>query len=69
VNESLISKITDEAAKKVIYHQHLQIESLKLRLDRLEQQSKPTQTIGFHAKEGEKQIETAFKNVRYEIYD
>lgn len=69
MNESLISKITDEAARKVIYHQHLQIESLKLRLDKLEQRDVPKQAIGFHVKEGEKQLNQAFKNVRYEIYD
>lgn len=69
MNESLMVKITCEAARKVIYHQHLQIESLKLRLDRLEQQMQPTQAIGFHAKEGEKTIQTAFKKVRHHVPD
>ena len=69
MNESLVSKITDEAARKIIYHQYLQIESMRLRLDKLEQQKEPTQAIGFHTKEGEKQIETAFKNVKYNLYD
>lgn len=64
VNESLISKITDEAARKVIYHQHLQIESLKLRLDKLEQRETPKQAIGFHAKGSESSPELAFKSYR-----
>lgn len=69
MNESLISKITCEAARKVIYHQHMQIESLKLRLDRLEQQMQPTPAIGFRVKEGEKSMTTAFKNARHHVPD
>ncbi|OAS19260.1 hypothetical protein [Paenibacillus oryzisoli] len=64
MNESLISKITDEAAKKVIYHQHLQIEALKHRLDKLEQKDVPKQAIGFHTKGSETTPELAFKSYR-----
>lgn len=69
MNESLMVKITDEAARKVIYHQHLQIESLKHRLDRLEQKMQPTKAIGFHTKDSEKQLRAAFTKVKYNLYD
>ena len=64
MNESLVSKITDEAARKVIYHQYLQIESMRLRLDKLEQQKEQTQAIGFHTKGSETTPELAFKSYR-----
>ena len=68
-NNSLISKITDEAARKVIYHLSLQIEALTYRLDKLEQQNRQTQAIGFNVKEGEKHLGIVFKNVKYNLYD
>lgn len=64
MNESLIVKITDEAARKLIYHQHLQIESLQRRLDKLEQQDAPKQAIGFHSKGSDTTPELAFKSYR-----
>lgn len=64
VNESLIVKITDEAARKVIYHQHLQIEALKRRLDKLEQREVPKQAIGFHPNVSDSTPELAFKTYR-----
>ena len=65
MNESLISKIKDETARKVIYHQHLQIEGLKRQIERLEQKQ-TVQAIGFNVNAGETQIETAFtKKLKY----
>lgn len=63
-HEDLISKITEEAARKVIYHQHLQIESLKSRLDKLEQRDTPKQAIGFHSKGSDSTPELVFKSYR-----
>ena len=64
-NNSLISKITDEAARKVIYHLSLQIEVLTYRLDKMEQQMKPVKTIGFHQNPSTSSVELAFKNTKF----
>lgn len=71
MQESLISKITEEAVRKVTYHLQLQVDFLKLendrtkqRLEQLEQQNQPKQAIGFHAKGSETTPELAFKSYR-----
>lgn len=69
MNKSLIKNVNCEAARKLIYHLTLQIEALNLKIDRLEQQIQPTQAIGFHVKESEKQLYTAFKNIRHNVPD
>ncbi|MEC0231169.1 hypothetical protein [Paenibacillus alba] len=62
MNLSELSEIQCPIAKKYIIQ-------LLQRMEKLEQKQQPTPAIGFHMKEGEKQIETASKNVKYNLYD
>lgn len=61
-----ISKIQCALTRTLLYEQESEIQRLKQEIERLK---RPVDAIGFHAKVGDTQLETAFKNVRFEIYD
>lgn len=61
-----IAKVKDELIRTLLYEQECEIQRLNQEIEMLK---RPTNLIGFHTKEGEKQLNTAFKNVRYNLYD
>jgi len=61
-----ISKVKDELTRTLLYEQKCEIQRLKQEVERLK---RPTDLIGFHVKEGERALETAFKNVRHHVPD
>lgn len=61
-----ISKVPCLLTRTLLYEQESEIQYLKQEIERLK---RPMNAIGYHVKEGEKQLNTAFKSVRYELHD
>lgn len=69
MNKSLIKNVNCEATRKLIFHMTLQIESLNLKIERLEQQIQPTKVVGFHQHPSTSTAELSFKNMRHHVPD
>ena len=61
-----ISKVHEQITRDILWAHEQELRSLREEIEALK---RPTSAIGFHAKEGEKQLHTAFKNVKYNLYD